>query len=317
MNSKKVLFELHGFQVLEDSIYLVADKMDYSAPTAFQEIGSTVLPSDGVATTYHCPYIAYSRTEGVWDTGFYELSPCYKNMSKDIVAKEVKALIQNVLTPYRKAIGNEKALDQHNHEHLDKAKWSVYKDKVFKTDDPMDVMALYFALRGREVVPKAKAGDSSFNAASYMIIDINQKIKKRDEDASNIFEAIGMFEVLYKTDKGLLDKILYYLGRAMSEDTTKTAYRGMFKAYLEASPANVNSFNKLVESSEKESEVAKLNIYHAIKSHEIKTPKLTKSPGGMILYDDIELGPDLKTAADRIAKHSDFADIKREILFGE
>lgn len=33
--SKKVLFELHDFKVMSDSIYLVVDKPDHNAPSAF------------------------------------------------------------------------------------------------------------------------------------------------------------------------------------------------------------------------------------------------------------------------------------------
>lgn len=317
MSNKKELFELHGFKVMDNSIYLVADKRDYNAPTGFQEKGVTKLPSEGVGNTFHCPYKRTSATDGVWDSGFYEFSPCYDGRREDEVQKIVAHLNKNVAEPYRKAIGNPDALKESNHEFFDTHRWSVTEGQVFKTNNPVDRVALYFALLSKEVAPKERKDDSTFIDADYVIVDVNEKIKKRDEDASMLFEAIGMFEVLRKTDKDTLDKILYYLGRNISDDTGVEAYRGIFKAYLEASHANVESFLKLVKEADTEDGIAKLNIYYALKKKELKNTKVSKVASGVLYYEDTEIGADLKTAAANIAKNPNLREIKKEILFGE
>jgi len=317
MSDKTLLFELHGFRVMSDSTYLVADKMDYNAPTGLQEKGVTKIPSDGVGNTFQCPYKKTSSKDGIWDTGFYEHSPCYSGRSKEEVKIIVKTLQKTVVDPYRSFIGKPEALQQHDNEFFDSHMWMVEEGQVFKTDNPEHVLALYFALRNRELVPKKLKGDSAFADAAYVIIDIGEKLKKRDEDASSMFKAIGVFEVLYANDQPKLDTILYYINRNMAEGTSVDAYRGMFKAYLESSPANIETFNKIVEESDSETGMAKLNIYYALKSRNIKNSKVSKGSAGTIFYESTEVGVDLKAAAENIAKRSDLADIKREILLGD
>lgn len=317
MSDKKLLFELHGFKVMEDSIYLVADKMDYNAPTGLQEKGVTKLPSDGVGNTFQCPYKRTSSKDGIWDTGFYVHSPCYSGIPKAQTEVIVAALTKNIVEPYRALIGRDDALSQHDNEFFDSHMWMVEEGHIFKTNNPHDVLSLYFALRNREVVPKKLKGDSAFADAAYIIIDMDEKRKKSDEDASNMFKAIGVFEALYENDKSTLDMILYYVNRNMSADTDVSAYRGMFKAYLESSPANVESFNKLVADAKSETGMARLNIYHALKSRDIKNPKVSKGAAGTILYENTEVGVDLKSAAANIAKNPTLADIKRDILLGD
>lgn len=316
MSEKKLLFELHGLKIMSDSIYLISNKRDFSAPTGFQERGTTKLPSDGVANTFHCPYKPISKTHGSWDTGFYELSPCYTGMNRDKVKIKVKGLVENIVKPYREAIGDNKALHEHNNEFFDTTKWTIQDDLVLRTSNPLDVVTLYFALMGREVVPKHLKGDSTFADAAYVVVDVNESVKKRDEDASNMFQAIGVFEELYKSDRARLDKILFYIGRNMSDDTKIESYRGMFKSYLEASPANVESFNNLVKASEKEQGLDELNIYYSLKSRDIRHPKVSKASSGSLYYEDREIGVDFKSAAKRISKDPEMSDIKREILLG-
>ena len=317
MEDKKILFTLQVFDEKDDSIYLVTDKVDHGAPTGFQTAGVTKLPSDGVATTFHCPYKRISATDGVWDSGLYPLSPCYEGMDEKIVDARVKGLMKNIVEPYRKAVGKTDALDEHNHEFFDKHNWSVEEGKVFKTKNPIDRVALYFALLNREVVPKEKKGDTSFSDAGYMIVDVNEKVKKRDADASMQFEAIGIFEELYKTDKQKLNKILYYLGKNMAADTKVEAYRGMFRDYLGASATNVEVFNKLVSESNSEAGLARLDIYYYLKNRDTRNPKVTKHSSGVLFYEDTEIGADLKTAAENIAKNPGLSKIKKEILFAE
>lgn len=317
MSTKKTLFTLHGFEVKDDSIYLVADKVDHGAPTGFQVAGVTKLPSDGVANTFHCPYKRISATDGVWDSGFYELSPCYEGMDKSLVKERIKGLMANVVNPYRAAVGQEKALDEHNNEFYDSHFWSVEQNQVFKTNNPIDRVALYFALLNREVVPKDKKGDTSFADAGYLIIDVNERVKKRDEDASMQFQAIGVFEELYKSNKPKLDRILFYLGKNMAADTKVDAYRGMFRDYLEATATNVETFNKLVADSDSEAGMARLDIYYYLKSRDIRNPKVSKSPSGILFYEDTEIGVDLRSAAENIAKNPKLDHIKKEILFSE
>jgi len=318
MSDKKLLFELHGLEIMSDTMYIVADKIDYSAPSGFQEAGVTKLPSDGVGHTFHAPYKRTSKFDGVWNTGFYELSPCYQGVSRDKVKIIVKNLMANVVMPYRAAIGKADALNEHNHDFFDKYNWTVQVGDIYRTENPLDVVALYMALIQREVMPKAKKGDSAFAETPYVVVDVSEKTKKSEEKANKEFEAIGMFEILYKQERARLDLILYYIGGAtFTADTSQAAYRSLFKNYLAALPTNIEMFMGFVEKTDKEKGLAELNIYKKLKVRHINDPKIRKTAAGMIYYDQTELGSSLKNAAEAVAKDPSMSEIKKEILFEE
>lgn len=315
MSEKKLLFELHDFKVMSDSVYLVTDKPDPNAPTGFQDAGSSKLPSDGVGNVFQCPYKPTSKNSGVWDSGFWEYSPCYVNRNKGEVEVLVRNLKENVVEPYRKASGDPNALSHEHPEFFDKAMWSVEEGQSFRTSDPRDVVALYMALLSRELTPKHLKGDTTFADSAYFIIDINEKTKKRDEKASNMFEAIGSFEEMYKHEKPTLDKVLFYLGMNISEDAKIEAYRGLFQSFLQKASTNTEAFNKLMKDVGSEKGKDKLEIYYWLKTKEVNSNKINKSASGVLYYEESEIGADLKSAAENIANNPSLNDIKKEILF--
>jgi hypothetical protein len=314
--SKKVLFKLHGFEVLKDSIYLVVDKPDYDAPSAFIERRVTKLPSDGVGVSFQAPYKRITNSMGVWDTGFDEMSPCYAGIAESVKKEIVKGLVQNVVEPYQKLVGDSNALLSNNDEFYLKMNWEVHEGKVFKTSDPVDVVALYFALLSRELSPKDRKDDPAFLSSAYMIIDVNDNVRKRDEAASLEFEAIGLFEQIYQNDKKQLNQILFYLGRNVDENIKISALRSLFKAYLAGGPSNTEAFLNLVKECNTEKGLTKINVYHMLKTNFGRNPKLSKAEG-MIYYNDVQIGPDLKSAANNIAVNPQLDQIKKEIMFFE
>lgn len=314
--SKKTLFELHGFKVMSDSIYLVVDKPDHNAPSAFTDRRITKLPSDGVGVTFPAPYKKITNSSGVWDTGFDVLSPCYAGLKESVVEEVVKGLTQNVVEPYRRIIGDPNALASNNDEFFLQERYNVFEGKVYKTSNPVDVVGLYFALLCREVVPKERKDDSSFLNAAYMIIDLNDDIKKRDESTSLKFEAIGLFEQIYQNDSKKLHRIMYYLGRTVEENIKVSALRSIFQNYIDAGTSNTEAFLNLVKDCKTDAGMAKINIYYVLKTTLGKNPKISKV-NGIIYYNDVEIGPDIKSAANNIAMLPKLSEFKKEILFSE
>lgn len=314
--SKKVLFELHDFKVMSDSIYLVVDKPDHNAPSAFTDRRITKLPSDGVGVTFPAPYKQITNSSGVWDTGFEVTSPRYAGKPKSVVDELVAGLTQNVVEPYRAVVGNPNALASNNDEFFLQERYQVWEGRVYKTSDPVHVVALYFALLCRELAPKGKQDDSSFLNAAYVVIDINDDVKKRDETTALKFEAIGLFEQIYQSDSKKLHRILYYLGRTVEENIKINPLRSIFKNYIESGTSNTEAFLKLVEECKTDKGLAKINIYHALKTTLSKNTNFTKV-NGILFYKDVEVGPDMRTAANRIAVDPQLAAFKKEILFSE
>lgn len=317
MSDKKLLFEVEGFEVYSDSLYVVNNRVDYDAPSGFVERGTTQLPSDGVGETFYCPFIASGNSgEGVYDTGFYVNSPCYRTV-KDTKSKEliVKNLKKNLVEPY----ANEKGAEDVSHNNLDfwdKQKFFITAGDVINSNNPNDLMKIYFALRHRKVCPKGLEKEPRFDNASYIVVDINKDVKKRDEKVSKQFRVIEIFTTLLKTDRARLVSLMEYVGIRTStsvEDNTLTSF---FYEYIQESESNIDRFIDLFEHTDTEVGRAEIDIYLVLK--ELRSDrKIDKAENGILFYNDIELGPNLKTAANNIARQKDFRELKRSLLLGE
>lgn len=314
--NKELLFEVNGFQVIKGSTYVIRDKEDLNAPSGFIKVGVTKLPSDRITETFQCAYKMKSANSGVWDTGFYEYSPCYSNTKSDEVERQVNLLKKTVVKPYEKFVGTKKVLDHNNDEFWNKKMFEVYTGQVFDTTNPEDLLALYFALRTRQVTPKEKKGDASYKMSSYIIVDINKDIKRKDEKSSMLFDAIGKFESLYMSDKKRLISSLNYLNLVVADDIEREAFRGLFNEWLnQRNGENVELFLSLVKETEEDSGRAKVELYLKLKEAFVRGGRVTKNPNGVYYYGEHELGPDLKSAAQNIAKSKELEPVKKALLF--
>jgi hypothetical protein len=311
-----LIFEVDGFKVFKDSIYVVRDKEDLSAPSGFISVGVTKLPSDGVGESFQCKYVQKTAKTGVWDTGFHSYSPCYQGVPKEIVEDKVRRLQSNVVEPYRQAIGSENALNHSDDEFWSSLNFHIYTGQVFNTDSPEDVLTLYFALLTKQLTPKGLEGDSRYNNSSYVCLDITEDVKKKDEKASKKFRAVGVFENLLNTDKPRLVEMLNYLNLVVSPEIEPDAFRGVFDQYLSSGEGfkNVDTFLILIEETNDEIGRAKISLYIKLKEAYSRNNKVTKNTNGIYFYENTEIGPDLKAAASNIAKTADLKDIKRELL---
>lgn len=315
----KVLFELEGFKVRENSTYVVRDKEDLDAPSGFISAGVTKLPSDGVTESFQCRYKATSKTTGVWDTGFHIYSPCYEGLPMSEKEILVKSLVKNIVEPYRAATGDAEALSHSNEDFWLKTNFSVYTGQVFNTASPRDVVNLYFALLTRNLTPKGQEGNSKFNQSAFVVVDINKDVKRKDQKSANLFKAVGIFERMLSTDRQRLLAILNYSNLVVSEGIDDDAFRGLFDNHLRSgnNSRNVESFIDLVEETKTEKGLAKINIYLKLKELYRRGNKVTKSPNGIYHYEDTEIGPDLKSAATNISKTRKLTKIKKDILLSE
>lgn len=318
-DKKELLFEINGVKIFKGAIYVCKHKEDLDAPTGFQEIGATKLPSDGVDSIFPCNYHRISETEGVWDTGFFEYSPCYRNDDPEVVEKKIELLEKNLVKPYEKLSGKEGTLNHKNDDFWNGKMFKVFHDKVFDTKNPTDLLTLYFGLLTYELTPDGEQGDARYNESAFVLIDKTKDMKKTDERSSKFFKAIGIFEHMLATDKpGLIDMMGYQnmtVEKGIDDDTFRSMIRQHFEDHV--SGKNVDMFLMVAEDVQDELGRAKIEIFGKLKEALKRGNKVTKNPNGVLFYGDTEIGPDLKAAAQNIAKQKDLKVIKKELLFEE
>lgn len=317
---KKLLFAIDGFEVYDNTIYTTKDKADYDAPSGFQERGVTRLPSDGVGDMFTCRFASVSpgSSAGLWDTGFYESSRCYASENDPTVVKSrLKSAVDNVMKPYAAMLGGSDVLSQaaENEYWRDKL-FKVYTGQVFNTQKIEDRVELYFALMTGHLTPEGQEGDHKYSKSTYVVIDINKGMKRKDEKAAMEFEAIESFMKLLTVDKTRVRAVLDYIGLTTSDSVSKPTMMSMFKDLIEQDESKLKLYNSLIRESETEEGRAKLEVYRVLKQ---KYPQggVTKSLNGVYFYQGEEIGGDLKTAASNIATQKHFEEIKKELILSE
>lgn len=309
---KNLLFEIDGTEIYEGSIYVVTDKADEDAPSGFIKKGLSKLPSDGIDESFQCSYIQTSATTGVWDTGFHEYSACYKGQDINAVKIKVKNLKEKVVDLYERALGQVGALDHNNDTFWGTKNFKIFTDKVFNTADPEDRLALYMGLLNRVLTPKDKEGDSKYNTSSYVLTDKTKAVKHKDKLAINLFKAIGVFQELLKNDKTRLLAILSYLDLVITPNADDESIIGMGSEWLQREDSKkVAPFLRMVEQSDTEIGRDTIEVFIKLKGNNF----ITKNANGLLFYKEFEIGADLKSAAQNIAKTKALSEVKKELLF--
>lgn len=316
MSKEKILFTVNGFEVRSNSIYKVKDKPDGDAPTGFQQAGTTKLPSAGVDESFQVPFkVMGPNGEGAWDTGFSKFSPCYANMDESAINATVKALKENLLDPYKRATGKTEAFADGNEEFFKKTNFKVFSGLSLNTTDIYELMTLYFALRAHQVAPEGSQGDSKYREAAYILVDKHKDVKEKDRRVSLKFKAIKSFSTLYDQDREKLFAILVWNNFRISESVDEVTLTGMFDEYVHGSPDKAEAFMNSVNEAENRIGLDKLLIFRKLKETATKNPKITRMQNGTYFYDGtLEIGKDLKSCAENIAKLKDLVKVKKEIL---
>lgn len=319
-SERDFLFTINDFEVYSNSVYVVNDKRDLDAPSGYINAGVSKLPSRGVGETFQVRFESRDNGRtGVWDTGFDEYSPCYKSRSIEETKSIVKGLKTNLLMPYRKAVGIDDAFDKTNEKFFLSTRFHVYSGKTYNTNDPIDLMELYFGLLTNQLTPKGQEGNSKFNDSSYVVIDINKSMTSKASRNIEKFKAIGSFQGMLKADRDRLMAILEYSGLSFSKAVDETSLISMFSDYLDGGTkdSRIEIFNNLVEETETKQGMEKVYLYKALKT-EFKKPgsKITKS-AGLFFYDGIELGPELKNSVENIMKNTKLSGVKKDLLLAE
>ena len=310
--NNELIVEIDGFKIKANSIYKVVNKPDVNAPSGLKALGTTKIPSMGVQDTAGC---RYDRRTGKWDHGFNTNCPCYAGKSMSEIQAIVDVLNDKIATPYQNnfTAGDEIISTNSAEEFWGSYSFTLEDGKVFKTEDTKDLFDLYMAIRSYSLTPDNQKGSPKYLNSSYVIVDKNLAVEHRKSQNTNKIDAITEFGILLKTDRTKLLQILYYMGNSFSEEVSDVDLKSIFATITENSD-NVDYFMSIVKEAESKAGEEKLYIYRNLKDSFNKDKGVSKSPSGSFMYNDTEIGADLKSAAHRISTEENLKNIKKEIL---
>jgi hypothetical protein len=316
-DKRELLFTIDDFEVYSNSVYVIEGKPDYTAPSGFIAKGVTALPSADIDKTYPGPFIESSpgSTEGIWDTGFYPMSPCYAMLDEKERTIIANARKKNILNRYKTLVGDADALDHTDHKGWNKFSFTLKLDKLYNTSNPKDLMELYMAIHIGVLCPKGKERNHRYSKAAYTIVDKARQSDTRKTAELSIFEAIETFSLLWQNDQARLKDVLTYINIKFSDNISKADLVSVFSAYIKGGQDKIEVFVNTIEKSEKPEGYTEIKLFKNLSALSKKgASKLTRSPNGVYFYDSFEVGPDLKAAAKNITMNKEFLHIKNELV---
>lgn len=309
-----VLFEVDGFEVKKNTVYIVKDKLDLSAPSGIQEEGATKVPSEGIGDTFRAPF---DIATNVFDTGLYEYSACYKGKPREAVKLIVQNLRDNVIEPYMQSKGIEsfEELSHKNLEFWDENKFYVDRKTFFNTSDPIDAFKLYYTLRQRRAAPKEKLKEPIYNLTEYLLVENSRDLKISEQRSQDRRRANAAYLEL-ETNKGLLVDVLLYMNLRVSTSKTSEAIYLDFENKILSSPQKVEEFLRVIDKVTTERGREEI-IIHSILRNPKNSKEVKTNAGNMVEFKGVELGPDYKSAAKKLTYDKDLEDLKGDLLFLE
>lgn len=217
------------FIIKSDTIYTVIPKPDPNAPDAFREHGTTKIIHPDISDTIGAPY---STEMGVWDTGFYEFSPCLVGMNSDEKEAFISLVTKAIVEPIEQIKGKG-TLEHRNNEFYDELVIPLYNKVSFNTADPMQLLGLYFAVLSKQLCPKDNVGNPNFKYAAYQVVNREKEVTNLEQIKIDNTKAIGEFYKLMSTDKEKLSIIMKYLNISSTVLEDEDTFISVFSNYLE------------------------------------------------------------------------------------
>lgn len=313
----KEIITINGLTIREDSVYVVTHKPDPSAPSGFIKEGATKLPSPHVTDTFQCGYVVINKSDfsGLWDTGFYKESPCYRGRDLNEVEEIVANLRKYIVEPYERVYGRG-VLDHQNDDFWGKYWVTVSEGTIANTADPAQLLSLYIALRTFKLTPKGSENEHMFNRSQFCVVDKNSVVSKREEESDKHIQVIFDFHSMLTDNKELLLKVLRFSGfNSTSSTISDNTLKASFLHWVTESSSkadNVNRFIKAMEIANDDKKSDILYIYDRLVDLNIKG-KISRH-NGEYRFESESLGMDLKEAAKNLHLKSDLRDLKAKLL---
>lgn len=314
-DSRDVLININGLVIKTNSIYKITNKLDNNAPSGFRKEGTTKLPSAGIGNTVGCRFkiVNDNTKEGIYDTGFYEESPCYALLTDDEVKSKVKTLQEKIVQPYERRRGKKGLLDHSNSEFWDSFGVDLFDGRFLVTSNPDDLLDLYIAMLSYDLTPKEVEGDPKFRNSQYCIEDKEKVQNIKTERANLMVEAISNFGRLLSEDRNTLLNILRYIRIiGIADEIDNSTLNALFFEWLNKDTENPKRFKKTYDLTQNDKTADEVNLFAIISRLAVKN--LLDKNGGEYTYKGKVLGADLKTAAKNINSKTELEEIKIELI---
>lgn len=304
----EILFEVNGVSFKKNTLYEIRPKKDDNAPEAFIKHNTTKLLVNGISQGAPCIF-----RNKVWDTGFYEDSPCYFGHDKDKVKDLVSKLNKYIVKPYKDQYGIELShIDKPDSFWLSFGASNLYTGRMLNTEKVDELLELYIAVLHKHVATKEQENNPMYLRASYTVVDKAEVVEVSQERAKNRVKALTKFMSLHDSKKSIAEQVLNYIGLpSMSDSMIET----VIDDYVRDPKQGHNNAVRLIEvinKTESPRGIAELNMYGNL-SILLKSGKLQKT-NQRYYFDGEELGTDLKRIAANMATTKKDDPIKSKML---
>ena len=283
------------FVMKSDSIYQIQPKTDSGAPDGFKDNGTTKVISPDIGNTVHAPF---NDAMKVWDTGFYKSSPVLRGMKDEEKDKIIEMLNEHIVKPVEDLKGEGILSHQESNDFLDNFGIELKAYRVLNTADPLQRLALYFAVLNRDLAPKEHASNPLYGKAQYVVVNREEAVNVRQEREMEKNDAIGLFYVLQSTDKDKMHDILDYLNIASTSTVDKATLNSAFNRWLNDKTSGYQNSKIFVDTYNKfdsEDGAEELYLYKQLKS--LHNKNLVKLQRGELFLDGKAIGAGYKLAA--------------------
>lgn len=311
---KNLLAIVSGMKIYSDSVYVITGKSDESAPSGFQEAGISKTPFPGNKSVVPCSWDKYL---GVYDTGFFTNSMCYKGYSAAEKAEEVARRNANIRAPYEEATGND--LDQRNFGFWDSLTVNNYMGRLFYTNDIQDLFELYVSLQSKLLTPKDQDGNPMFMNSMYCVEDKTTAVdikKQRQLDKTQIiYDLMSMLKGTPNERQQIRD-LLLYLGIIHTVEMEADMVRYAFSNWIEQKNVNVDQYKDAYGrfiSEDVNGKGPQVLKFHRMVREMVYGGALQQTSNG-IYVDGLEIGSDIVNAAHNMAYDPKYLEQKSKVV---
>ena len=304
------------FELSSNQIYHIREVADANAPDGYQRVGISKHPLPGIEEGIVVPHHELTNT---WDTGFWQGSACLKKEPKEISEEILKTVSDNLLPELEYLVegdltngrsSNNTFFDEFkpfNGEGFgeDTSKYKIKGGNMFNTKNPLEFLALWWALIGKQVMPPSKKG--SYTKGAFVLEDKKQStsLEQDKEFDKSIAISTVMSVIKSKTNKkelNHLQNVFAYVGLSLNvEETEPKPLISIFSKWCEKGGYNNENavefnevFGKFESEDSREELVAYIKLVKDIKDSKVKVERRD------IFIEGENLGSDKKVAARRI-----------------
>lgn len=305
------------FELASNQIYHIREVSDSNAPDGYQKAGISKHPLPGISEGIIVPYSNSTRT---WNTGFFSGSECIvkegvngpkilKSIEQNLLP-ELQVLIEGDLTNGKSS--NNQLFDEFipfNGEGIgeDTSKYKIKGGNMFNTKNPLEFLALWWALIGKQIMPPSKKESYTYKNCCFVLEDKKQSTsvqQDREFDKSMAISTVMSIVTKKSNKKELnhLENVLEYVGLKVNlEETDTKPLISIFSKWCEKGGYNNENavdfnevFEKFKSQDSREELVVYIKLLKDIKDSKVKVERTD------IIIEGQNLGSDKKSATRKI-----------------